>query len=49
MLKFIDFYARRVVAYPLVLIGYGLTMLAHPFILIGAWLMDREDVLKDLE
>lgn len=39
--------ARRAVAWPLVFIGYVLTEVAVPFIVVGAWLADHEDAYKN--
>jgi hypothetical protein len=46
MFKAIDFWARRVIAWLLVLLGAGLNYCAGLLIFSGAWLMDREDILK---
>lgn len=40
MIAWIDLVARRCVAWPLVLVGYGMTLTASGLIRVGAWLVN---------
>ena len=40
MIRDVDLWARRLIAWPLVLIGYGMTCTASLFIKAGMWLID---------
>ena len=42
MIAVIDFWAKRLVAYPLVMGGWALTQLAGWMIQCGAWIADVE-------
>ena len=47
MFKRIDFWAKRVVAYPLLFVGLALTSIARELIVLGAWLTDNEDLCEE--
>lgn len=49
MFQNVSMWARRAVAYPLVFVGAVLTEIAGSLIRVGAWLLDRDDVLKEIE
>lgn len=47
MLTTIDFICRRIIAYPLVIVGLCLLHVGHWGIVAGAWLTDNEDLIKE--
>lgn len=49
MFQTVSLTARKAIAYPLVFIGAILTEFAGSLIRLGAWLLDREDVLQQLK
>lgn len=42
MIRDVDFFVRRMVAWPLVFIGYSMTCTAALFIKAGTWLIDMD-------
>jgi hypothetical protein len=49
ILKTIDWYARRAVAWPLIIAGSLLTGFAGLLIHAGAWLTDNEDLMEEAD
>lgn len=48
-MSIINYWGRRIIAYPCVAFGYLLTMIARQFIVFGAWLVDQEALTKESE
>lgn len=48
-MNLLNFLLRRIICYPILLVGFVLNMISGALILFSAWGLDREDVIKQLK